>query len=373
MTIAAAPRALARPRLTVDLDALARNYAGYQALSGRAETAVTIKADAYGLGADTVGRALARAGCQTFFVANAEEGVRLRESLGPAPTIYVYNGVLDGEAALFAAHGLAPVLNDVWQIEHWARDAGPSVPAAALHIDTGMSRLGVSAREVEALAGRADLLHAARIALVMSHLACADEPDHPLNPIQARALHDAVARLRPALPKARASLANSAGVCLGPDYAFDLTRPGVGVYGGAPAPSAPALDVVATLEAPILQVRELQPGDTVGYGSTYAARERRVAATVALGYADGFLRAGSGRGYGVLAGVRAPILGRISMDLVTVDVTEAGAAARPGALVEFLGPNVALEDAAAAAQTLNYEMLTGLSARCDRRYVGAGA
>ncbi len=367
---------LTRPRLTIDLDAAARNLRAYRARSHGAEVGATVKADAYGLGMDVVAPRLFAEGCRTFFVANAEEGLRLRQCLGPDAMIYVYNGILQGEASVFLHHALSPVLNDIAQIEAWTRtrDLADAPPPAALHIDTGMNRLGVSARDAPALAARGDLLSRAGITLVMSHLACADEPEHSLNAVQRDTFTAIRKALSSALPNGfRASLANSAGVHLGADFCLDLVRPGIGLYGGSPGPDAPADAVVATLEAPILQVRQLEDGDPVGYGASCRAVGRRLSATVALGYADGFLRAGGPHGYGVLAGVKTPILGRISMDLVTVDVTDATDAARPGALIEFLGAQAALEDAAQAAQTLNYELLTGLGPRCDRRVLGAAA
>lgn len=350
----------------MDLGAIARNYRFFREKVGATETGATIKADAYGLGADRIAPVLEAEGCRTFFTAYAEGGAALREVLRePDSRIYVYNGVLAGEAPIFLEHGLRPVLNSAEQITVW-RDVSAkkeTPPPAALHVDTGMNRLGVSPSEAETLAGNG-ALEGVRLSLLMSHLACADDPAHAMNAQQLAAFRKACALF----PQAEArSLANSAGTLLGPDYAFDLIRPGIGLYGGAPLlETSPPLASVATVEAPILQVRRLGAGEPVGYGAGFTAERDILTATVALGYADGFLRAGGHGGFGVLAGMHCPIVGRVSMDLIVLDVTEAHNAARVGERVSFLGPD--LDAQAAAAGTISYELLTRLGQRFGRIY-----
>ena len=361
-----------RPCVSVDLDALARNYARLQAASGRAETAAVVKADAYGLGCAPVVRQLMSEGCRTFFVANMDEGAAAR-ALAPAATIYVLNGLPPDGEALMDASRLSPVLNTADQIKAWARArrARPTARPGALFVDTGMNRLGLRGADLKAALATSEAA-ADDIDLVVSHFACANTPRHPMNAEQIARFADALATARTRFPNARGSLANSAGVFLGADACFDLTRPGIALYGGAPQEDgAIVMEPVVTLAAPIVQVRALQPGDRVGYGADHVVERPVLAATVALGYGDGFLRAGGGRGYGVLAGRRAAIMGRVSMDLMTVDVTAARDAARPGALVEFLGAHAALDDQADAAGTIGYELLVRLGPRCARRYVTA--
>jgi alanine racemase len=351
-------------RLIVDLDAVRANWRLYADLSPGCEAAAVIKADAYGMGVDKVAPALATAGARTFFTATLGEGLQARAILGDGPDIFVLEGVTEASVRQFAPARLFPVLNDLTQITLW-RAAGAGI-GAALHVDTGMHRLGLPPAETgsarEALA-RMD------VKLVMSHLACASAPGHPLNAIQRDRFLTAAALFS----EARKSLAASAGALLGGAYRFGLLRPGIGLYGddGMDAPTL-ALAPVATLEAPILQLRDLNPGDTVGYGASFTAQKRIRSATIALGYADGYLRAGAAQGYGVLAGARCPILGRISMDLITLDVSAAGTAAEIGAPVEMLGAQVPLKDVAQAAGTITYEVLTNLG-RLPRALRGAGA
>lgn len=363
-----------RPRLTVDLDALARNYARLRQASGAAETAAVVKADAYGLGAEPAARRLLKEGCRTFFTAAADEAAKVR-AIASEADIYVFNGLLEGEEGRFASLGLSPVLNEPAQLARWL--ATPAVgrpkPPAALFLDSGMNRLGFSPSQLdEALSGggfRGD-----EIGLVLSHFACASIPAHPMNADQIARFAALLPLVRAAFPKARASIANSAGIFLGPEARFDLTRPGIALYGGGPCDDrSVGMEAVATLDAPILQVRDLAPGERVGYGADCTLDRPVRAATVALGYADGFLRATGGRGYGVLQGRRAPILGRVSMDLITLDVSRCGPAARPGALVEMLGANALLDDQAEAAGTANYELLVRLGSRMARSWLGAGA
>lgn len=366
--------ALDRPRLTVDLDALARNYARLRQASGKAEAGAVVKADAYGLGVGPVVRRLEREGCTTFFVASVDEGGRVRAKSSKAK-IYVLNGMLAGDEQRFLAQGLSPVFHEPEQLGRWlaARGQSKAPPAAALFVDTGMNRLGHNAAQLDAVLARNDIPGDA-VDLLISHFACASTPAYPMNAEQIERFQGALPRLKARFPNARASLANSAGIFLGSEAHFDVTRPGIALYGGAPLDDRSiAMEPVATLAAPILQVRELSAGERVGYGADHVVDRPTRAATVALGYADGFLRAAGAGGYGVLSGRRVAILGRVSMDLITVDVTEAGGAARPGALVEFLGKHALLDDQAEAAGTANYEFLVRLGPRIARRYIGAGA
>lgn len=360
--------------LTVDLDALAANYRLCRAAAPGAEVASIVKADAYGLGLAPVARALHAAGCRTFFIAEPEEGAALRRILPDAP-IYVLNGLFPDAASFYRAHGLRPCLSSLDEIGDWAREAAlcGSVLPAALHFDTGINRLGLSDAQAARLVAEPERLRGIGVTLLMSHLACADEAGHPLNERQ-------LARFRTwraAFPSAPASLANSAGLFLGSDYHFDLVRPGIGVYGGNPFsgrenPFRP----VVRVEARLLQLRDAADGETAGYGASWTARGPRRLAILSAGYGDGYARAlgsASGGGRVFIAGHYAPVAGRVSMDMLTVDVTglPEGLVAR-GDLVEIMGPHVTLDELGLRAGTVGYEILTGLGTRYRRLYTGAG-
>lgn len=369
-------------RLSIDLDAIVANWRALDALSPPAtETAAVVKANAYSCGAAQVAPALARAGVRTFFVALPEEGATLRRAVGPTPVIYILGGYpladttnhLDtplsplptgGRARegarftpdtnLYPAHDLRPVLNSGPQAAAWFR-AHPQA-ACAVQLDTGMNRLGMEAAELATLGLLPD-----SVRLVMSHLACADVPDHPQTPAQLAEFLRLTEGL--AIPH---SLAATAGTLLGPDYQFDLTRPGVGLYGGAPFTAGrPTL----SLHLPIIQIRDVAPGETVGYGATWTAPRPACIATLASGYADGLIRAMGTRAVGYIDGQPLPFAGRVSMDLITLDVTDCPAAA-PGTMVEVLGPHQGIDDLAAAAGTIGHEVLTSLGSRYARRYTG---
>ena len=359
--------------LTIDLDALAANYRHLRDLAAPAECAAVVKADAYGLGMAKAAPALWRSGCRTFFVATLTEAEELRALL-PEAVIYVFDGLLPGAAATFPAGQLRPVLNSPDEIKEWAEycaRVGEALPCA-VHIDSGMNRLGLSAAEVEAVADAADW-GALSLALVMSHLACADDPEHAKNAAQ-RQLYDT---LRARLPKAQASLANSAGILLGADYAYDLVRPGIALYGGHPQRRGEnPFRTVVHLKGRVLQVREAEQDETVGYGATRTLNRRSRIAVVSVGYADGIFRAlstadGEEGLVAYLGQHPAPILGRVSMDLITVDVTDVPEAdAQRGAWVQLLGPNVSAHEFALHANTIDYEVLTSLGQRAARRYIG---
>lgn len=333
--------------------------------SGAADCAAVVKANAYGLGVEPVARRLRAEGCRHFFVATLAEGRELRRFV-PDAAIHVFEGPLTGELAPFVDDALVPVLNSLEQVEWWAGTGRP----AALHIDTGMTRLGMSEAEVTALAARRDLLERLRIDTVMTHLACADEPAHPLN----REQLERFARLRALLPPARSSVGNSAGAMLGGEHAGDMIRPGIGLYGGNPftARSNP-FETVATLLARVVQVQRVERPQTVGYGATHDAAAGARIATVAFGYADGYPRCLGNRGFAYAAGRRVPVVGRVSMDLIGLDVTSLPAETLvPGSYVELFGANIPLEEVARAAGTVNYELLVRLGRRVEREPVSAG-
>lgn len=370
---------LAGAILTIDLDRLKTNYRIVAERSLPAEAAAVVKADAYGLGIAQVVPALLSAGCRRFFVAQPHEGIAAR-ALAPEADIYVLSPLLGAEqTATLKQHRLIPVLNTptdltIWEAEGWSD--GRALPCA-VHVDTGMNRLGLSPAEAESFARDNALTGALDVALVMSHLACADDPAHPLNARQCEAFQ----RVRGLFAGIEASLANSAGIGLGGDFLCDLTRAGIALYGGRAGPGTP-LQAVATLEARILQIRSVRAGETVGYGATVRLDRDTVLAVVSCGYADGYHRAISGSGvamrratplggFGFAAGRRVPVVGRISMDLTCFDITdiEPDTLGR-GDLIELFGPNLSIEDAAAAAGTIGYELLTSLGQRYHRVYVG---
>lgn len=363
---------LACGRVTIDLGALANNWRMLARRTETASTAAVVKGDAYGIGLEPAARALAEAGCQTFFVALADEGLRLRAAVRDG-IIYVLDGFLPGGADAFADGRLRPVLSSWPEIEEWAafrRNAGGDL-RAALHVDTGMNRLGLTPGEARRLAQNADLLTAIAPDLIMSHLACADTPGHPMNRKQLAAFR----AVRVLLPDIPASLSNSAGIFLGSDYHFDLVRPGIALYGGEAVAGQPSTTrPVATLEARILQVREAKPGDKVGYGATETLGRPGRIGVVGAGYADGYhRRAGSSDGRpgarAYLRGRYAPLVGRVSMDLIAIDVTDIPGAER-GDWAELFGPNVSVDEVARHAETIGYELLTGLGRRYARTYIG---
>ncbi|MFY9294583.1 MAG: alanine racemase [Methylorubrum rhodinum] len=349
-------------RLTVDLAALVANWRALGAHAPQAECGAVVKADAYGCGLSAVAPALARAGCRTFFVAHLSEGIAARKRL-PEAAIYVLNGLPLSAGAAFAAHALRPVLGDRDELAEWAALSDGRLPAA-LHVDTGMNRLGLSVPEALALAGD-PVIERAGIDIVMSHLVSAEIPADPLNARQAADF----SRLRAAFPQARASLANSSGTCLADDTRHDLLRPGYSLFGGNPEPDKPnPMRPVVRLEATILQVRDVEAGATCGYNARWTAPSPRRLATLSLGYADGYPRAASGRGHALVGGVPCPILGLISMDLIILDVTDASDARR-GGTATLIGDGLDIDTVGANAGTIGYEILTGLGSRYVRNYV----
>ena len=357
--------------LTIDLDAITENWRRLTArLKPGARAAAVVKADAYGLGAAHVAPALAKAGCARFCVANLEEGIALRPLVTDAE-ILVFAGPFAGTEGDFIAHRLLPVLNSPAQVTAWAstaRRAGQQLPAA-IHVDTGLSRLGLSETELRNFAGDGSIREAFDLVLLMSHLAIAEEPDHPLN----RRQFERFAAARKLLPEIPGSLAASAGIFLGPEWHHDWVRPGAALYGVNPTPDRtnPMVQVVH-LQGKIVQVRNIDAGETVGYGATWRAPKPTRLAVVAAGYADGLPRSLSNHGGAFLGGTRVPLVGRVSMDLMVFDI---GAlpenAAHEGGLVTLIGEGNTVDQVGTAAGTNGYEILTGLGQRYHRIWRGA--
>jgi alanine racemase len=359
--------------LAIDLSALAANYRDLAARARPAACAAVVKADAYGIGLERAAAALARAGCKTFFVALLDEALKLRTVL-PEATIYVLNGLNPGTAAAFRDIDARPVLGSMQEIEEWdgAARAAKEPLAAAIHVDTGMSRHGLSVDEARTLAGRLKSL-AFGPTLVMSHLARADETNHPMTTKQIADFKAIVAKF----PGIDASLANSAGLLAYPDSRLDLVRPGISLYGGrALIEGENPMRPVVRLDVRIVQVREAKAGSTVGYGGEFELKRDSRLAVISAGYADGIPRASGAsnekRGIeAVVAGRRCPAVGRVSMDLVAIDVTElAEGAVKRGDLATLLGEGISVDDLAAPSGTVGYEVLTRLGSRYRRTYIG---
>ncbi len=363
----------------VDLDAVTENYRLIQATCPGTDVGAAVKADAYGLGVGPVTTTLAAAGCTTFFVATPAEGVHLRDANNTAEII-VLNGPEPASIATFLDSRLTPTLNSLTQIETWARADRAGSADASLHVDTGMNRLGLGPGELETLIAEPDRLDGLAISTILSHLACADTPDHPMNAAQRDRFAAACERLTSIIGPCRASLANSSGVFLGPDYHFDLVRPGASLYGIRPRAEHPnPMNQVVVIYTKIVQVRDVETPMTVGYGAAHQVTGTRRIATLSAGYADGYPRAaantaGNTEGNSMCAfidGQPAPLAGRISMDLITIDVTDIPKAlCRPGQIVELLGPNVTPDDLADAAGTIAYEVLCRLGPRLHLEYRG---
>lgn len=370
----------AQATLSIDLDALVANWRLLAKMSAPAECAAVVKADAYGIGIEPAVRALARAGCKTFFVAHVSEGARARLALGTdsSHAIYVLNGILQ-DAATFAAYGeygLRPILVSTEQIRGWEAHARASaVPLpAAVQIDTGMKRLGLDAASFADIAGTLIRPDAAfPLALVMTHFVSAEETDDPINDVQ-------ISRFRKALalvPGVAASMANSSGIFLPQKPLFDLVRPGYALYGGNPHQDiANPMQPVVRLQAPIIQLHHVEAGETVGYNAQWTAKRPSRLATIGVGYADGIPRNAMATdehagGEAIVLGKRCPFAGRVSMDLIIIDVTDVNdPALKPGTPVELLGRDITVDDLAARSKTIGYEILTGLGRRYHRVYRG---
>lgn len=342
--------------LTINLESICTNWQALDALSGPSvETGAVIKADAYGLGASTVGPALAAAGVKSFFVAQAEEAVALRAAIGPDPMIYNFSGLMQGDDSAITEHAVVPVLNSAAQVQAFAKHHKGQ--PCGIQLDSGMNRLGMEPLEAASVA--LDIL-ALQPELVMSHLACADEPMHPMNAAQLAAF----TTLTFAMPTTRKALSATGGILLGAPFHFDLTRPGIGLYGGLPFKDARP---VVELDLPVVQVRDVMPGEAVGYGASWIASRPSKIATVSSGYADGIIRASNG--FSLYAGTTpCPVVGRVSMDLLTVDITDLQD--HPHSL-SLLNAVQTVDVLAEKAGTIGYEILTSLGARYKRVYKGA--
>jgi alanine racemase len=341
--------------LTIDLGAVAANYRLLRQRMAPARCGAVVKADAYGLGAGRVGPALFDAGCREFFVAHLDEGIALRAHLPDSATIYVMHGVFAGGEAECVAHDLIPVLNSAAQLARWAG-------RAVIQLDSGMARFGFPENALPTIPDSLQL------EFVMSHLACADDPDHPANAAQLAAF----TRMRAALPPAPASLVASSGIFLASDFHHDLARPGAALYGVAPQPGRSCgLHPVIRLDAKIVQLRRVPPGTPIGYGHTARTTSPATLATIAVGYADGYLRSGSNRGAAWFGDIELPILGRVSMDSIVLDASAVpDGALQEGVFVELIGPHRDVDAVAADAGTIGYEVLTSLGQRYHRRYIG---
>lgn len=348
--------AMATPTLTIDLDAIAANWRALDRLSGQGvQTGAVVKADAYGLGVTRIARALAQAGARRFFVAAAEEGAAVRQALGPGPQINVLSGHMAGDTEMISDLDLTPMLNSLEQITRHL-EALPG-HAFGVQLDTGMNRLGIEMLEWQAVA---PILLDAGPVMLMSHLACADEPDHPMNLVQLEAFHEMTDGT--GIPR---SFAATGGILLGPKYHFDLTRPGIGLYGGRPFETAKQ---VVTLSIPVIQTREVQPGEAVGYSAAWEAEQVSTIATLAAGYADGLPRSLSNKAMLWDGQTPCPLVGRVSMDMITVDITHLPE--MPKAL-DILGPHQSVDELGDSAGTIGYEILTSLGTRYQRRYLEA--
>lgn len=364
--------------LDIDLSAITANWRRLRSLVAPAACAAVIKADAYGTGLVEAGSTLAKAGCDSFFVAVPSEGIALRAKC-PNATIYILNGLAAGQGALYLAHRLRPVLGSLAEIAEWRAELrgdaerGP----AALHIDTGMNRLGLSLHDFASLMSAPSRKTLGfPLALVISHFVASEEADHPLNARQMRDFKEA----RASCPEIPASLANSSGIFLARDAHHDLARPGYALFGGNPTPRRenPMLNVV-TLTVPIVQMRVIEKGESVGYNAQWKAPERRLIATLSAGYADGYprsasvnderLKAGSPIPEAIIAGRRCPFVGRVSMDLITVDVTGVPRdAVKRGDPAILIGAELPVDEVGRRADTIGYEVLTRLGRRFEREY-----
>ena len=354
--------------LTVDLGALADNWQMLNRMFAGADLGGVVKADAYGVGVKQAAPALWQAGCRTFFVATIDEGAELRRLL-PESAIHVMGGLLGATEPTFIEHGLVPVLNSLGEIEAWGRFCRKQNSRfdADIHIDTGMCRLGLPADEVAALKAEPERIADFQVVTWLSHMASADETESPQNTRQLSQLSDALA----GLPLAPVSFANSSTVFLGPEYHFDAGRPGAALYGVNPTPGRPnPMGQAIRLQGKILQIRGVDPHESVGYGATHRVAAKGRIATVGVGYADGYLRSLSNRGRAFIDGHEVPVVGRVSMDLITLDVTNVPEdIIHPGTLVDLIGPDYDVDAIAHDAGTIGYEILTSLGKRYHRRYV----
>ena len=350
-----------RPTLTVNLSAIRSNYNLLKSTHAKHNIAGVVKANAYGLGVEAVSLALWDEGCREFFVATLEEGIELREYL-PNAKIGVFQGLFAGEEKEYAQHKLLPVLNDLSQIENFQKfDAWNADTQFIIHIDTGMTRLGLSETDLQKL-----VLGTKSQPLIISHLACANSPEHPKNTEQLQRFRTVLS----CFPNARASLANSAGVFLPPEFHFDMARTGCALYGINPADGENIMQNVASLSAPIVQIREADRDETIGYGATATAKKGDRIAIVGMGYADGYSRLLGNKGFAYISGHKVPVIGRVSMDLVALDVSQIPENELEVATnVEFINKKQTVDDIALSCNTIGYEIFTSIGQRVKREYI----
>ncbi|WP_173933272.1 alanine racemase [Chelativorans sp. Marseille-P2723] len=364
------PQERAGAILTIDLEAIVENWRLLSARLGEAACGAVVKADAYGLGACRVAAALEAAGCRSFFVALLDEGVALRKALSAGSRIFVLNGTPQGMEGDFIAARLIPVVNTLGELAAWqerARAAGCFLPVA-LQVDSGMSRLGLAPSDAEKIWNDPSLLDGLSIELVMSHLACADEPGHPANEAQRKNFE----RLRAVLPAAPASLANSSGIFLGAPYHYEVARPGAALYGINPTSSCEnPMRPVIRLSARVIQIRDIPEDTAIGYGQAAMTQRASRLATISLGYADGWPRNAAAAAF--YQGVRLPFAGRVSMDSIILDITDGARQPREGDMVDLICEEQKVDDVARAAGTIGYEILTRLGRRFHRRYIDTNA
>ncbi|HAC33211.1 MAG TPA: alanine racemase [Gammaproteobacteria bacterium] len=346
----------------INLDALAANFLILRKLVAQSEVAAVVKADCYGLGVNKIAPALSNAGCETFYIATLEEGLQLRQLL-PCASIFVLNGIATYPTERFIEARLTPVLNSSTDIRRWSRQSGHH--PCAIHVDTGMNRLGLSPQELVRLQGDGETIDQLNVVLLISHLACADEADHPLNVLQLSRF----TKVNDLFPAAPSSLANSSGLFLGPQYHFQQCRAGAALFGVNPTPGlSNPMQPVLEVTAPVVQIRSNSSG-SVGYGATAQLKTPKRLAVIAAGYADGYPRHASNRGQVVINGQMAPLIGRVSMDLITVDISHLQSnSIQIGDQALLVGEDYGINELANAADTIGYEILTNLGRHAKTTY-----
>jgi alanine racemase len=366
MTLSNIPKTHASAILTIDLAAVRKNYQILQDTLNGVEVASVVKANGYGLGADKIGTALVKAGCKKFFVAHLEEGIHLRRYVGDAE-VHILGGLLPGASDAYREHSLTPVLGSLHEILTWGAYTRDTPLPCDIHVDTGMLRLGLPQSELHRIANDPDIITRLQVSNIISHLASADELNRNQTEAQLRAFQIA----RKTLPMGNACLANSSGIFCGKPYHLDMVRPGIALYGANPTPNfqnpmCPTIE----LKAKIIQIRDASAGETVGYGATYKVYKNSKIATVSVGYADGYSRSLSNKAFAYLGRHQIPLVGRVSMDLITFDITNVPIdLCKIGAWVELIGPNHSIDDVANEGDTISYEVLTNLGARYHRVYI----
>ena len=358
------------PTAHIDLDALVANYRFLCEKAAGVDMGAAVKANAYGLGAPAITQALFNAGARTFFTAHVAEALELANLKAENIKIVVLHGLQPSEFSDARLHNIIPTLNDLGALEKWrafAKQTGRKLPAH-IHLDSGMNRLGLSAKEQTTLIENPALLDGIDVRSWMTHYARSEEFDNPMTTAQRNRFFSVIKQL----PKAPACLCNSSGLFWGKDYSGDIARPGIALYGGNPTPHAPnPMRPVLELQAPLLQVREVDAGETVGYGATHRLTRKGRVATLALGYADGYLRTLANKGFAKIGSFLAPLIGRVSMDLITLDITDVPEQiAHVGARASLIGPHRPLDQIAEEAGSINYVILTSLGPRVERIYHG---